>query len=243
MNNFRIHGKELIFTPPKYPATEVKEILGGKLNKSTGEYSLPITAMNVLTLTDWYGADIIEDAPFQVKNLFMHEWGFTGWGIDRAEMKERAISHDRWDDLYDFQKDAVEYLTCNPHHGSLLALDPGLGKGPVSIVAMDTLQLMKVLIVAPLTLARNWLAELDAWEQYYRSWSRATRSNKDPATECVVTNHETLFEPHFYDEDGEDVVIPGGPKKQKEWIESGPQIEDKRTGKLIPARKRVVEVT
>jgi SNF2 family DNA or RNA helicase len=241
-----IHGKELVVRTPKHPATEVKTVLGGKYNKSSKTWRLTPTSMNVIKLVDWYGPEILEGAPWVVKNLVMHDWGFTGWNSasdgDKFMLHERALNHPMWEELYDFQQEAVEYMVCNPHRGSLLGLEPGLGKAPTAIVAMDILQLTKVLIVAPLTLARNWQRELDKWSQLYRSWSRATRSHKDPVTECVITNHEVLFEPHFFDEHGRDVIVTGGPAKQKEWIESGPWETDRHTGKPTPKRKRKVVV-
>lgn len=256
-------GKELHFIPPRNPTNEVKEELGGKWDKGRGVWRLPPTSLSVVTLVEWYGRNILDDASWDVKNLCMHDWGFQGWSptTERGkQLMERAEAHPRWDDLYDFQKDAVEWMTTNPHNGGLLGLDPGLGKGPVSIVTMDILQASRVLIVAPLTLARNWMAELDKWQRFYRSWSRATKSEKDPRTESVITNHEVLFEPHWYDEEGYEVEIEKGfalaydyekdkphefratPVNMKQWITDGPTVVDKRTGNDIPARKRIVEV-
>jgi SNF2 family DNA or RNA helicase len=236
-----IHGKELVVRTPKHPATEMKTVLGARFNKNSSTWKVPPTSLNVLKLVDWYGEKILEGAHPVVQQLAKSSWGFTGWSA-KPELFERALNHPMWDELYDFQQEAVEYMVCNPHRGTLLGLEPGLGKAPTAIVAMDILQLTKVLIVAPLTLARNWQRELDKWSQLYRSWSRATRSEKDPKTECVITNHEVLFEPHFFDEDGHDVVVTGGPGKQKEWIETGPWETDKRTGKQVPKRKRKVVV-
>ena len=236
-----ISGKDIVVTPPKFPADEIRQVLGGRLNKRNNTYKLQPTSWNVRALVDWYGEEILEGAPEVVSDLGCFDWGFKGW-LDQPLLRNRAEMHPRWDDLYDFQQQAVEYMVTNPHHGCLLGLDPGLGKAPTSIVAMDVIEATKVLIVAPLTLARNWMKELDDWSQLFRSWSRATRSNKDPVTECVITNHEVLFEPHWIDEFGEDVIVDGGPKKQKEWILSGPTKTDKRTGKEIPARQRIVQV-
>ena len=240
-----ISGKEVIVRPPKHPADEIKDVLGGTYDKSRKLWKLKPTSMNICTLVDWYGEDILEGAPPEIKHLALADWGFTGWRLTTDEgriLKHRATSHPCWDDLYDFQQEAVEYLTSNPHAGALLALEPGLGKAPTSIVAMDIMMYTKVLIVAPLTLARNWQRELDKWSQFYRSWSRATRAEKDPRTECVITNHEVLFDPHFYDEYGEDVTVPGGPKAQLEWIIQGPKVRDSRTGKMVPKRKRKVMI-
>jgi SNF2 family DNA or RNA helicase len=233
----KIDGKEILVWPPRSPSTEIKEVLGGQLDKARNCWRLPPTSLNVQQLVEWYGTDILDDAPAEVVNLYCAEWGF----IPNKELIQRARRHEAWDDLYSFQRDAVEYMVSNPHRGTLLALEPGLGKTPVAAVVADVLEAYKILIVAPLTLAKNWIKEFEEWSTQFRSWSRATRSEKDPATECVVTNYETLFEVHFYDEDGNQVpkLTPVAGKK---WIAEGPKVKDKRTGKMIPARKRKVEV-
>lgn len=245
-----IDGKELIVRPPKYPSAEVKEQLGGRWDKAIKAWRVQPTALSVQTLVDWYGEDILEGADEQVQQLAKGDWGFPGFEA-HEDLRDRAYSHQAWPDLYPFQQEAVEYLVTNPHKGAILALSPGLGKAPTSIVAMDVLQCTKVLIVAPLTLARNWQRELDRWAQMFRSWSRATRGDKDPRTECVIVNHEVLFEPHFYNEDGvqvepEDMILEDGSvalgaARQKKWVNEGPKVEDTKTGKLVPARKRKVE--
>lgn len=254
-----IDGKEILVRPPKFPSTEVKDVLGGRWDKGKNAWRLPPTSLNVVTLIDWYGKDFLNGAPPVVKNLARLDWGFHGWGLGGTDgyskLRERAHSHPYWDDLYDFQKEAVEYMVCNPHRGCILALSPGLGKSPTSIVAADVLQASKILVVAPLTLARNWIAEWDKWSQLYRSWSRATAGEKDPKTECVVTNFNTLFEPVFIDENGEQWTYPPlvdeetgevigeirGPGPQKKWILSGPKKRNPKTGKPMPVRQRKVE--
>jgi len=254
--NIKVDGKEILFFPPRYPSTEVKEVLGGREDKQRKCWRLPPTAMNVQQLVDWYGTDILEGAPAPVVDLYFEEWGFPL----NERLNQRAEAHEAWDDLYPFQQEAVRYIISNPHRGSLLALEPGLGKTPVSAVAADVLEATKILIVAPLTLARNWIKLFEEWSSQYRSWSRATRSEKDPKTECVVTNYEVLYEPHWYDEDGELLDTSGGyfqffdakgrdkgwvratPANLKQWIIQGPKKMDKRKGKEIPARIRKVEI-
>jgi SNF2 family DNA or RNA helicase len=238
MNRIEIDGKEILVRPPKNPSDEVKQTLGGRWDKTRKCWRVQPTAMNVIQLVDWYGEVILDGAPDPVADLFDEPWGFP----PNEELVERARRHPAYPDLYKFQQEAVEYMVSNPHRGSLLALEPGLGKTPVSAVAADVLEAYRILIVAPLTLARNWIAEFETWSEQYRSWSRATRSAKDPMTECVVTNHEVLFEPHFFDEYGERVEVPGGPAKQKKWILEGPKVHDKKKDREVPARKRKVEV-
>jgi SNF2 family DNA or RNA helicase len=243
-----VDGKDIIVFPPKYPSQEVKDELGGKWDKEHKGWRVAPTALNVQVLVSWYGEEILDGAPTAVRELFTEEWGFPGWYVPGTTtpndhhnaLRERAENHPKWNDLYPFQRVAVEYLCTNPHRGALLALSPGLGKTPVSAVAMDVLNCTRVLVLAPLTLARNWIAEMDTWSCEYRSMSRATAAEKDPKTEFVVTNFETLFEAIFRDENGNVVDVPGGPRKQKEWIDAGPK-KIAPNGKRVPARERIVQ--
>jgi SNF2 family DNA or RNA helicase len=250
----QISGKELLVTPPKYPSSEVKEVLGGRWDKSRKAWRLPPTSLNMITLVEWYGKGILDGAHPAIKHLALADWGYTGFGASNQALWQRAKEHPHWEDLYDFQQEGVEYMVTNPHRGTLLALSPGLGKSPTSIVAADILEAKRILVVAPVTLAKQWMTEWDKWSSMYRSWSRATAANKDPRTECVVTNYETLFESVFMDEDGEIWEYPPlvddngdivgeirGPGPQKKWVQNGPKVEDKRTGKMVPARKRIVQ--
>lgn len=254
--HIKVDGKELLVRPPRFPSTEVKEVLGGRWDKARNVWRLPPVALNIEQLVEWYGEEILDGAPEQVADLYFEEWGF----VPNKELIRRAKKHDAWEDLYPFQREAVRYMVSNPHRGTLLGLEPGLGKTPVAAVAADALEATRILIVAPLTLARNWIAEFEVWSTQYRSWSRATRAEKDPKTECVVTNYETLFEPQWFDEHGEMLDISNGyfqfidakgkdhgevratPTNLKQWILKGPKKLDKRKGKEIPARKRKVGI-
>lgn len=234
-----VEGRDLIVRPLNIRSEEIKRVLGGRWDKSRGVWKLPATALNALTLEDWYGEDFFTSAPQPIQDLLYEDWGFKGFSASK-ELRKLAIKHPRWKDLYPFQKDAVEYLTCNTHRGALLGLSPGLGKTPVTIVAADVLQCEKILIVAPLTLAKNWGKELDNWSQYDRQWHRATAQDKDPISDVTITNFETLYEVVFRDEEGNVLHIPGGPKAQKEWILEGPH-EIGPSGKTEPVRQRIVQ--
>lgn len=254
-----VEGQDILVRPPKYPSLEVKEILGGRWDKKISSWRVAPTSLNVTTLVDWYGESILEGSPQAVRDLYEYEWGFPGFDA-HEDLRTRAQSHPRWDDLYPFQQEAVEYIVCNPHRGALLALSPGLGKTPVSVVAMDVLGLHKVLVLAPLTLARNWIREANDWESQFRSKSRATAAQKDPMSEMVVTNFETVFEVLLRDEDGnvyrEDDTIewehPNHPdedpwvfkathkRKVKEWIDRGPKKRNQQN-KLVPVRERITQ--
>jgi SNF2 family DNA or RNA helicase len=245
MPGIGIDGKDLIVKAPKYPSTEIKDILGGRWDKAEKVWRLPPTALNVMTLVDFYGEEFLLTAPEPVQDLFRLDWGFPGFE-EHPDLKKKALDHPHWDKLYPFQRTAVEYLVCNPHRGSLLGLSPGLGKTVVAIIAWDILECEKVLILAPLTLAKNWGKEIDKWSRYYRSWARATAAEKDPKGEVTITNFETLFYTVVRDEDGKVFNPDDDPwvknrKAVKEWIEAGPKEPDPKTGKKVWVRKAITQ--
>ena len=267
-----ILDKEILVYPPRYPSAEVKEDLGGRqrqADKDARRYRLAPTSWNVLALGDLYGPEFIETAPQAVQDLFFEDWGFPGFEAHPI-FKARAEDHPRWDDLYRFQQIAVEYIVCNPHRGALLGLSPGLGKTVVTIIAWDILQAARVLVLAPLTLAKNWGKEIEKWSRFYRSWTRTTAEAKDPTTEVTVTNFETVFYTVARREDGktftpEDILTvknkegeevpvfknkdgvevgPGmakNPRLVKAWIEQGPTERNPKTGKMQFVRQRITQ--
>lgn len=267
-----IGEREIVVYPPAYPADEIHQILGGrqtKEDKNLHRYRVAPTALNVLALGEWYGEELILTAPPPVQDLFFKDWGFPGFEA-HPEFKERAHAHPKWNDLYPFQKASVEYVVCNPHRGTILALSPGLGKTVVSIVAWDILQATKVLILAPLTLAKNWGHEIGKWSQYYRSWVRTTAAEKNPRSEVTITNFETVFYTVLRREDGkvfapdDFLTVPGmqgqerkyylddqgvevifgqarNPRAAKKWIEQGPTKKDPKTGKKVFIRERITQ--
>lgn len=78
------------------------------------------------------------------------------------DFPDQASQHPSWNTLLEYQKDAVTFLTKT---SGLLALDPGLGKSAVSVVASELIEAKKVLVVSPLSL-------LYTWEREYQKWSR-----------------------------------------------------------------------
>ena len=71
-------------------------------------------------------------------------------------------------DPHDYQKYAIEYIESHPIAAVLL--DMGLGKTSITLTALndmlfDSFEIHKVLVVAPLRVARNtWSAEITKWE-------------------------------------------------------------------------------
>lgn len=251
-----VDGKDILVFPPRYPSQEVKEGLGGRWDKKLSAWRCPPTSLVVHTIVQWYGEEMLNGAPEPVRHLFECEWGFPGFEA-HPDLREKAEAHAKWDDLFPFQRLGVEYLVCNPHRGALLALSPGLGKTAVVAVAMDVLGCHRVLVLAPLTLARNWIHEMEMWATQFRSMTRATAENKDPMSEFVVTNFETVFEVVLRDEDGEtyheeDFItweVDGEEEqfkatnatKVKAWIAAGPKKRHPKTGKQVPVRERITQ--
>jgi len=251
-----VDGKDILVRPAKYPSTEVKEQLGGSWDRKAKAWRVPPTSLNVHALVSWYGEDILDGAPEGVRDLYFEEWGFPGFSA-HPDLESRAHAHPRWGDLYPFQRTAVEYIVCNPHRGALLVLSPGLGKTPVSAVAMDVLDLNKILVLAPLTLARNWKREIETWSDRDHEIVRTTAADKDPAGNITITNFETLYETVLRDEDGEtyletdqieiledgevtDTFNVTNARKVKQWIKDGPYKRDPKKGKQVPVRERIV---
>lgn len=231
----------ILFEAPRRSAPEIKQELGGRFDKKSGLWKLPPISLNVLKLVEFYGEGILDGAPEEVIDLYAEPWGFAGFSDEELEMAE---AHPRWGDLYEFQKEAVEFYFCNPHACGLLGLSPGLGKTAVSVVTFDLLALKRVLVLAPLTLAKAWGAEIQAWAGDERDVRRATAGDRDPGDGITVTNHEVIQELILKDEEGQ-ISQPewiSNARKVKEWIQEGPLTEDPKTGKRIKARKRIVRI-
>ena len=70
---------------------------------------------------------------------------------------------------HDYQQFAIDYILSHPV--AALILDMGLGKTSITLTAIekllyDNFEVNKVLVVAPLRVARNtWSDEIKKWEQ------------------------------------------------------------------------------
>lgn len=232
---------DLLVVPPTNPSTEVKAELGGRWDKSEEAWRLPPTSLNVLRLAEFYGDEFIESAPEDVRDLATEPWGFKGFS---PEERREAKAHPSWEELFNFQRTAVEYLVCNPHAAGLLGLSWGLGKAATTITAADLIQAKRVLVLAPLTLGKAWGAEVDRWSADKPLVKRATAKDPFPEDESwTVANHEIVREVVLRDEDGK-ILDPDwakNPRAVKKWIGEGPTEKDKG-GKTIPKRRRLYRV-
>ena len=62
---------------------------------------------------------------------------------------------------YKFQEHAISWIKKQPNR--LLALDMGLGKTMVAILAAQELELSNNLVICPASVKYNWKKELDKW--------------------------------------------------------------------------------
>jgi SNF2 family DNA or RNA helicase len=129
--------------------------LGGSPYPDLGEnvWSFPPLYCTIAQLKRSFG-DIDIDSSVEAEG-FLYPHGFGTLRLD--------LEHSQ---LYDFQKEAVTYLNYNPHHGAILALSPGLGKTYTAIVAAQVEEAFRVLVVAPLVLVPNWIAEIKHWASF-----------------------------------------------------------------------------
>lgn len=233
-------GRDLLFIPPVNPSKLVKDELGGRWDEKKGGWRLAPTSLAVIRLVELYGVNMLKGAPEEVSDLMDEEWGFKRFS--KSELKD-AQRHPSWNELYDFQKEGVEYLAGNPHGAGLCGLSWGLGKAATAIVAANLCEAKRVLVLAPLTLAPAWLDEIETWGLPCAT-HRATAQDRAPASEgWTIANHEVIQEVVLRTEDGETIQPEWvtNAREVKRWIGIGPKKRNAK-GKEVPARKRIVRV-
>lgn len=170
------------FSPRLLPALEVKEI-GGRWEESTRTWRLPGVVASIESLRRLYGADTF-DLDERSRELDESEWGFPDKGSNWGEDLPLSVKKS----LLGYQSRAVDYLLSSPHHGSLLALSPGLGKTLVAMTYAWALGAKRVLVISPLSLVDNWISELKKWFGI-----SGTKCHGKPPSETgwTVTNYDT----------------------------------------------------
>ena len=109
--------------------------------------------------------------------------------LDRFDEKE--FNHPRWDDLYYFQKDAIQSFFQSDRN-RLISLSPGLGKTIVSILIHDLLKSRRTLVVAPLILLKTWKSEIESWSCYDQPIQVYRGEGKVATSGWVITNFEQV---------------------------------------------------
>lgn len=114
-------------------------------------YTFPKLYSTIANLRRVLGEVIVDDPVSPVLSTYGFEW---------SELPQSTLNYDT---LYPYQRDAVNYLRTNPHHGAILALSPGLGKTLTAITAAEELGADRILVVCPLSLVPNWISEVAKW--------------------------------------------------------------------------------
>ena len=96
--------------------------------------------------------------------------------------------------LHEYQKFCVEFIKAHPV--TALFLDCGLGKTVISLTAildlmLDTLEITKVLVIAPLRVTAVWAAEIEHWE--HLSDLTISRIVGDQKTRIAALNHPAMI--------------------------------------------------
>lgn len=170
----RVDKDRLLFEPFTYPTTQVK-VIGFRWaqdNSKSWESQLSISAFT--QLTEMFQTCILDDT--------VHEWLQE---VDKpAELSEQVLNSD----LLAFQREAVGFMVKSKR--GLLGLAPGLGKTPISILAIKELG-GKTLVICPLPLLYNWRREIETWSgEQSQIWHGETHDITD---NWVITNYETAL--------------------------------------------------
>ena len=93
---------------------------------------------------------------------------------------------------YSFQKDAISWIQKKPNR--LLALDMGLGKTMVAILAARETGASKILVICPASVKYNWAKEIDKWWPGRSIHIVEGRGKKViPVVDFVIINYDLLI--------------------------------------------------
>ncbi len=187
-----IEGRWVMYCPTFAPAPEVAE-WGGRYEKRRQVYRLP-KLTRILQKILQYDSD----ARFSGDASRLRDQNWE----ERDDEVAQALnwSHENYQHLYPYQMIACKSLVTRPYHGEMLALSPGLGKTPTSIVAADRWMeeygdSMRVCVVAPLSLLRNWEREILKWSNDPRvEVCHQEAPSADHSVRWTVTNYDSIME-------------------------------------------------
>lgn len=199
-HNVWIEGRWILYSPTFSPTPEVQE-WGGRWGKKQQAWRLPRLTRIARKILDYDpDAKLTQD----VKRISQGEWEVRDHEVALSTL-DFSSPYER---LYSFQKQAHDALVTRPYHGELLALSPGLGKTPTSIVAADTFVethggSQRIVVVAPLTLLGNWYREITGTQiRDPIQWSIDPRievchgvpPSPDRSVRWTITNPESVME-------------------------------------------------
>lgn len=177
-----------------YDISEVKE-LGARRAKSG--WKLPRYRWALLRLVDLFGADNL-----LISEQIHAEYMNTPQLAPEPEM--RKLIPKLWDKLLPHQQQAARFLTGSSTRGSLLNLDPGLGKTFVAIASAQARKANRILVFAPKPFLKGWATEIENWvgESSLILTSKTIKEDFSQAKWVLcnlelVIKHVSKFEGHF----------------------------------------------
>jgi len=209
-----IEGPDLLIEPTPGVNMEILKEVGARWDKPRGRWKLPASLWAFEAVRDLLG-DISADTAARSLSVPACWVGIP--------------YHERWDDLYDFQKTAVRRLVgaYDKGDGQLLAMSPGLGKTATSIVAADiahTIRTVPTLVICPASLVPTWHREIATWASEPSMWTvvsyEATVSDKDEIVSSQAPWPLVIID--------ESIMIKSNKAKRTKFIHDG----------LISSRKR-----
>jgi len=168
----RIVADRLEFIPWIYPTSGIKNY-GFAWDKIQRSWYAPVNEGNIAVV-------------FRLFTNTLKDITITDWEKKTAE-KSNIDDILGENPLFEFQKEATDFLI--KHNRSLLALAPGLGKTLSAIMACKILG-GRTLIIAPLSLLRNWKNEIRKWtgtDENVTIWYKEVTWMDD----WIITNYDT----------------------------------------------------
>ena len=170
----RIDGNRLLFEPYIYPTTQVKAIGFRWAQDGSQNWESLLTLSAFEQLREMFQNCIIDDS--------ISDW------LEELEKPVQLSADVHKSELLAFQREAVGFMVKSER--GLLGLAPGLGKTPISILAIKELG-GRTLIICPLPLLYNWKREIKKWaDEDAEIWHKGIG---DDVELWVITNYETAL--------------------------------------------------
>ena len=169
-------------TYPMHKYEKLKESLG-KYDKKRNVWTFPVLYCCVADILSAFPDVEIESS--LVKEIMVNP---DGSAYDNAPVY--GTQNEYYDELYQFQKDAVAYILNHPYGNMILALSPGLGKTATALVAAQEKGAKRIVVVCPEILIPTWLQEIEKWSDY-----TAHNAHQKPPSFTAhinVVNYESL---------------------------------------------------
>lgn len=186
----KIEKTKLIFTPNIYPSSEIKSY-GFHWNKENQQWEGSINKSSINGVLLLFPNTTIESSVL--------EWERNNnSSIEIPDFIKNSPAKE-------FQKEPAAILVHRKR--AMLALAPGLGKSFCSIIAAESMNdIKRILVISPLSLVRNWRNEIERWSNHSAAiWHG---DYKEKAEKWVITNYDSVVRDlEFYQKQNFDIII------------------------------------